>query len=185
MATQRRNSANATRCRCGRPARPARSMPGPPAVADSSTSMGSSAARRTSGTRRSTRARPRSRSKDARRGLPSHGGHDRQGDRLDRPAEGSHRPTSRSLFTSRPGATHAPHHVPKEWADKYKGKFDQGWDKLREETFARQKKLGVIPPDCRAYQAARGDPVVGRHAGGSEAGAEPPDGGLRRIPGIR
>jgi arylsulfatase A-like enzyme len=44
-----------------------------------------------------------------------------------------------------PGATHAPHHVPKEWADKYKGKFDQGWDKLREETYARQKKLGVIP----------------------------------------
>ena len=48
-----------------------------------------------------------------------------------------------------PGATHAPHHVAKEWADKYKGKFDQGWDKLREETFARQKKLGVIPPDCQ------------------------------------
>ena len=48
-----------------------------------------------------------------------------------------------------PGATHAPHHVPKEWADKYKGKFDQGWDKLREETIARQKKLGVIPPDCQ------------------------------------
>ena len=47
-----------------------------------------------------------------------------------------------------PGATHAPHHVPKEWSDKYKGKFDQGWDKLREETFARQKKLGVIPEDC-------------------------------------
>jgi arylsulfatase A-like enzyme len=48
-----------------------------------------------------------------------------------------------------PGATHAPHHVPKEWADKYKGKFNQGWDKLREETFARQKKLGVIPEDCQ------------------------------------
>jgi len=47
-----------------------------------------------------------------------------------------------------PGATHAPHHVPKEWADKYKGKFDQGWDMLREETFARQKQLGVIPNDC-------------------------------------
>ncbi|MDM0001925.1 arylsulfatase [Variovorax sp. J22P240] len=47
-----------------------------------------------------------------------------------------------------PGATHAPHHVPKEWADKYKGKFDQGWDKLREETIARQKALGVIPADC-------------------------------------
>ena len=48
-----------------------------------------------------------------------------------------------------PGATHAPHHVPKEWADKYKGKFDGGWDKLREETFARQLKMGVIPPDCK------------------------------------
>jgi arylsulfatase len=48
-----------------------------------------------------------------------------------------------------PGATHAPHHVPAEWADKYKGKFDQGWDKLREETYARQLALGVIPPDCK------------------------------------
>jgi arylsulfatase len=48
-----------------------------------------------------------------------------------------------------PGATHAPHHVPKEWADKYKGQFDAGWDKLREETFARQKQLGVIPQDCQ------------------------------------
>lgn len=48
-----------------------------------------------------------------------------------------------------PGATHAPHHVPKEWADKYKGKFDQGWDKLREVIFERQKKLGVIPADCK------------------------------------
>jgi arylsulfatase len=47
-----------------------------------------------------------------------------------------------------PGATHAPHHVPKEWADRYKGRFDQGWDRLREETFARQKELGVIPPDA-------------------------------------
>ena len=48
-----------------------------------------------------------------------------------------------------PGATHAPHHVPKEWADKYKGKFDQGWDKLREEIFARQKTIGVVPRDCQ------------------------------------
>ncbi len=46
-----------------------------------------------------------------------------------------------------PGATHAPHHVPKEWADKYKGKFAGGWDKLREETLARQKALGVVPRD--------------------------------------
>ena len=48
-----------------------------------------------------------------------------------------------------PGATHAPHHVPKEWADKYKGQFDGGWDKLREETYARQKKQGVIPTDAQ------------------------------------
>jgi arylsulfatase len=48
-----------------------------------------------------------------------------------------------------PGATHAPHHVPKEWADKYKGRFDEGWDALREEIFARQKELGVIPPDAQ------------------------------------
>ena len=48
-----------------------------------------------------------------------------------------------------PGATHAPHHVPKEWADKYKGKFDEGWDKLREATLARQKVLGVVPEDCQ------------------------------------
>ncbi len=45
-----------------------------------------------------------------------------------------------------PGATHAPHHAPKEWIEKFKGKFDMGWDAYREETFARQLKLGVIPP---------------------------------------
>ena len=72
-----------------------------------------------------------------------------------------------------PGATHAPHHVPKEWADKYKGKFNQGWDKLREETFARQKKLGVIPEaaeltkrheEIPAWDAMPGDlkPVLAR-----------------------
>jgi arylsulfatase A-like enzyme len=47
------------------------------------------------------------------------------------------------------GASHAPHHVPREWADKYKGKFDGGWDKYREETFARQKKLGIVPANAK------------------------------------
>ncbi|GGF27742.1 arylsulfatase [Subtercola lobariae] len=47
-----------------------------------------------------------------------------------------------------PGATHAPHHVPEEWVAKYKGKFDQGWDVLREEMFGRQKALGVVPQDA-------------------------------------
>jgi arylsulfatase A-like enzyme len=46
------------------------------------------------------------------------------------------------------GCSHSPHHVGTDWADKYKGKFDQGWDRLREETFARQKELGVVPADA-------------------------------------
>ena len=48
-----------------------------------------------------------------------------------------------------PGAAHAPHHVPAKWRDKYKGKFDQGWDKVREETLARQIKLGVVPANTK------------------------------------
>jgi arylsulfatase A-like enzyme len=48
-----------------------------------------------------------------------------------------------------PGATHAPHHVPKAWIARYEGRFDAGWDALRAETFARQKQLGVIPPDTK------------------------------------
>ena len=46
------------------------------------------------------------------------------------------------------GCSHAPHQVAVEWSEKYRGKFDQGWDVLREETFERQKTLGVIPPDA-------------------------------------
>ena len=48
-----------------------------------------------------------------------------------------------------PGAGHGPHHIFKEWADKYKGKFDDGWDALRERTFKRQKELGWIPADAK------------------------------------
>lgn len=48
-----------------------------------------------------------------------------------------------------PGATHAPHHVPKEWMDKFKGQFDQGWDRYREEAYRRQLALDVIPPDTK------------------------------------
>ncbi len=47
------------------------------------------------------------------------------------------------------GTAHSPHHAPKEWIEKYKGQFDQGWDKVREETLARQIKLGVVPPDTQ------------------------------------
>jgi arylsulfatase len=48
-----------------------------------------------------------------------------------------------------PGAVHAPHQVPRDWIDKYRGRFDQGWDKLREETLAREKQLGLVPPDTK------------------------------------
>jgi len=47
-----------------------------------------------------------------------------------------------------PGAAHAPHHVPKEWADRYKGKFDAGWDAYRDTVFARQQELGLLPADA-------------------------------------
>jgi arylsulfatase A-like enzyme len=48
-----------------------------------------------------------------------------------------------------PGAVHAPHHVPRQWIDKYKGRFDEGWDKMRDEIIARQKRLGIVPPDTK------------------------------------
>ncbi|GAA1636874.1 arylsulfatase AtsD [Saccharothrix algeriensis] len=48
-----------------------------------------------------------------------------------------------------PGATHAPHHVPVQWPDRYRGRFDDGWDRLRERTFARQQEIGVVPPDAQ------------------------------------
>jgi len=47
------------------------------------------------------------------------------------------------------GATHAPHHVPKEWIAKYKGQFDDGWDEYRKKTLARQKELGIVPPNTK------------------------------------
>jgi arylsulfatase len=58
-----------------------------------------------------------------------------------------------------PGATHAPHHVPAEWADRYKGQFDKGWDKQREETLARQIEMGIVPPDTKLTERHDGLPA--------------------------
>ena len=69
--------------------------------------------------------------------------HDRMAAR--RPRPDAHKPFFVYFST---GCSHSPHHVGQSWADKYKGQFDQGWDKLREETFARQKQLGVVPADA-------------------------------------
>jgi arylsulfatase len=58
-----------------------------------------------------------------------------------------------------PGATHAPHHPRKQWADKYKGKFDAGWDALREQSLARQKQLGVVPAETQLTQRPESIPA--------------------------
>ncbi len=58
-----------------------------------------------------------------------------------------------------PGTAHAPHHAPKEWIAKFKGKFDQGWDKQREETFARQKKMGIVPANAKLTERSAGIPA--------------------------
>ena len=60
----------------------------------------------------------------------------------------SEKPTTPWFAYVATGCSHAPHHVPAEWSDKYKGAFDKGWDVMREETFARQKELGVVPADA-------------------------------------
>ena len=58
-------------------------------------------------------------------------------------------PDKPSFIYFAPGATHAPHHVPQQWIARWKGKFDQGWDKIREESLARQINLGLVPPGTR------------------------------------
>jgi arylsulfatase A-like enzyme len=58
-----------------------------------------------------------------------------------------------------PGTAHAPHHAPKEWIAKFKGRFDQGWDKVREETLARQKAAGLVPANAKLSQRSAGIPA--------------------------
>jgi arylsulfatase A-like enzyme len=71
-------------------------------------------------------------------------------------AHGSEKPWFAYFAT---GASHAPHQVPEEWSNRYKGAFDQGWDQLREETFARQKDLGVIPADAELTERSDAMPA--------------------------
>ena len=79
------------------------------------------------------------------------------------------RRTSRSSCYYCTGAAHAPHHVPKEWADRYKGQFDAGWDDYREKVFARQKELGHHRPRTRSSRAHDPDvPAVGRRCSDDE-----------------
>ncbi len=68
-------------------------------------------------------------------------------------------PTKPWLMYYAAGTAHAPHHAPADWIAKFKGKFDQGWDKQREETFAKQKQLGVIPADTQLTERSAGIPA--------------------------
>ncbi len=103
-----------------------------------------------------------------------------------------------------PGACHAPHHAPKEWIEKYKGRFDMGYEAMREQTLARQKELGIVPPDTElppinpigtpetrigpGRQAVPDDgrhPAVGLAVRRGEAAVLPDGRGVRRLPRAR
>ena len=79
------------------------------------------------------------------------------------------------------GAVHGPHQVMKEWADKYKGKFDDGWDKYRERAFKNAKDNGLDSRQRREHAAARRPGVLGQHSRRPETLPAPPHGGLRRV----
>ena len=164
----------------GRRARWGRSTHGRPVAVDSSTSTASSAARPTSTTPRSTRARRRSSPPKT----PEEGYHFTE-DMTDKAItwvrqQKSLMPDKPFFVYFAPGAAHAPHHVPTEWSDKYKGRFDAGWDCAARGDLRPPE--GARRDPCRrgAHRAARGDPGVGRHARRAEARPRPPDGGLRR-----
>ena len=79
------------------------------------------------------------------------------------------------------GALHAPHHVPKEYIDQYKGMFDEGWDALREETFARQKKMGIIPQSAELTKRPKEIPSWDSQTAGSEKTGRTSNGNLCRF----
>ena len=125
----------------------------------SSTSSGSSAARRTSGTpslyENTVAIEPHK--------TPEEGYHFTE-DMTDRTiawirSQKALTPDKPFFVSTTPGATHAPHHVPVEWAEKYRGQLDQGWDRVREETLERQRALGVVPPDCELTARSDGIPA--------------------------
>ena len=80
-----------------------------------------------------------------------------------------------------PGGTHAPHHPTPEWIEKMKGKFDMGWNEMREQIFANQKKLGVIPPNTQLTPWPDQPAEVGHAQSPREEGVCPPGGNIRRL----
>ena len=80
-----------------------------------------------------------------------------------------------------PGAAHGPHHIFPEWADKYQGKFDDGWDQYRDRVFKRQKELGWIPQDATTDPAGSVDGILGEHSRSRKTLPATPDGSVCRI----
>ena len=120
---------------------------------------------------------------DPRGGLPLHRGHDRPRHRLGPPAEGADaRQAVLRLLRARARRTRRTTCRP-SGPTKYKGKFDDGWDAQRERTFARQKELGVIPTDAELTARPDEIPAWDDDPGRPQAGARPPDGGLRGVHG--
>ena len=101
----------------------------------------------------------------ARSEVPSHRGHGRQGACAGCDQRQAFAPDKPFFMYWAPGGAHGPHHVFKEWADKYKGKFDDGWDAYRERVFQRQKAIGWIPPGHEADPARRHHGSLGQHPG--------------------
>ena len=114
-------------------------------------------------------------------GLSLHDGHDRPGHRLHEVLQVG-RTAEAVLHVFRPGAAHAPHHAPKEWRDKFKGQFDAGWEKVREETYERQLKMGIIPPGTKLTAEAGMGRAVGHAFCRSEEALCAADGELCRLP---
>ena len=79
------------------------------------------------------------------------------------------------------GAAHAPHHVPKEWADKYKGRFDAGWDEYRKVVHQRQLEMGIIPAGTELSAHDPDVPEWTRPPRGCPEGLRADDGGVRRV----
>ncbi len=77
------------------------------------------------------------------------------------------------LLTSATGATHAPHHVPEGLVGPLPGKFDGGWDQYRETVFARQKQMGIVPPDAKLSAHDPDVPVVGHRSVDERGGCTP------------
>ena len=117
---------------------------------------------------------------DARGGLPPDRRSGRQGDRLHRRRRSRSRPTSRSFSTSRRARCMRRTTCRKEWTDKYKGKFDEGWDVYREKTFARQNELGIMPQGHEALAPRPRRAGMGQAAGGRAQTVCAHDGGVRR-----